>query len=296
MTARISPFSKISPAWATVLFSCLVFGLPLLLLAAYSLGLVQILNGDPGPSLAGWQEFFASPYLGLYMRSLRVALFTAIVCTLFAYPVAYYLAAQPEERAQKLLILILLPFVTSFLLRVLSWRVILSDFGVIQSFAASLGLWPADEPMMALLYNYFAVTIILVYAWLPLAVLPIYASLSLTDVRLVEAAVDHGANRWTAFFTVTLPTSAPGVAAAFILVFVPVNGEYVAPILVGGANGVLFGNSVANMFGEGFDWSFAAVLASFLFLSVISLLAIIAFALWIVPKWRQRPVPGMVTA
>lgn len=277
---------RIHPAYATIAFSGLVFGLPLLLLVAYSFGLVQILRGDPGPSTDVWADFLTSPYLP-HLRSLRVALITAVLCVMIGYPVAYYLASLPAQRAEKLLALILLPFVTSFLLRVLAWRAILTDGGVLHWGAATMGVWPVDLPMTGMLFSATAVTIILVYAWLPMAVLPIYASLMLTDARLVEAAMDQGASRMTAFFTVTLPASLPGLVAAFVLVFVPVNGEYVVPMLVGGNNGMLFGNAVANMFGAGFDWSLGAVLASFLFGAVVGLLCFVALTIAAV-RWIRR--------
>jgi spermidine/putrescine transport system permease protein len=172
-----------------------------------------------------------------------------------------------------LLFILIAPFLTSYLLRVLAWKVILGNNGVLNSFLYWAHLRAHDHPLSQLLYSRFAVMLVLAYIWIPFVALPIFVSLESLDRRLLEAATDLGASRWQSFRRVTLPLSAPGVVAAFLFVFIPTVGEFVTPSLVGGTSGYLYGNQITDLFGTGFpDWRTGSVLAIFL-LAVVAVLA-----------------------
>jgi spermidine/putrescine transport system permease protein len=158
-------------------------------------------------------------------------------------------------------------------------KVILGDQGVINSFAYWTGLRAQDDPIPELLYSQTTVVITLVFVFVPLVALPIFVSLENLDRRLLEAATDLGASRFTAFRRVTLPLSLPGVLAAFVFVFVPTLGEYFTPLLVGGTDGFLFGNSIADLYGASQDWQTGSVLSLFLLFMIAVLMA--AFARFI---------------
>jgi spermidine/putrescine transport system permease protein len=209
---------------------------------------------------------------------------SAIVVVL-AYPLAYYLALSGTPRKYILLLLLIAPFLTSYLLRVLAWKIILGDHGPINSFLTWVGLQP-----LSLIYTRFAVMLVLAYVWLPFVALPIFVSLESLDRRLLEAASDLGASRLQAFRRVTLPLSLPGVFAAFLFVFIPTLGEFVTPSLVGGASGssgYMYGNQIQDLFVAGFpDWETGSVLAVFL-LGIVMVLTV-AFARFLAPRPAAR--------
>src|SRR5919204_480150 len=168
-------------------------------------------------------------------------------------------------------------FLTSYLLRVLAWKVILGNEGVLNSFLVWTGVRSPDHPISQLLYSRFAVMLVLAYVWVPFVALPIFVSLESLDRRLLEAACDLGASRRQAFLRITLPLSLPGVVAAFLFVFIPTVGEFVTPSLVGGTSGYMYGNQISDLFSTGFpDWETGSVLALFLLGVVAALTA--AFA------------------
>jgi spermidine/putrescine transport system permease protein len=173
-----------------------------------------------------------------------------------------------------LLLVVIVPFLTSFLLRVLAWKVILGDHGVVNSLLFSLHVRSADDPISWLLYSQFAVMLVLGYVWIPFVALPIFVSLDNLDRSLLEASSDLGASRLRTFWRVTLPLSAPGMVAAFVFVFVPTIGEFVTPLLVGGPSGYMYGNAVQDLFTKGLDWQNGSVLAMFLLIVVAGLMAI----------------------
>jgi spermidine/putrescine transport system permease protein len=206
-----------------------------------------------------------------------MSLIVSSVVVGLAYPVAYFLALSGTKRKYVLLLVLIAPFLTSYLLRVLAWKVILGSQGVVNSFLSWTGIRSPDHPISQLLYSRFAVMIVLAYVWLPFVALPIFVSLEGLDRRLLEAASDLGASRLQAFRRVTLPLSLPGVAAAFLFVFIPTVGEFVTPSLVGGTSGYMYGNQVVDLFGTGFpDWRTGAVLALFLLAVVGALAAVFA--------------------
>jgi spermidine/putrescine transport system permease protein len=234
--------------------------------------------------LAGWRSVAHDHiYLRLFWKSAQMSLIVSAIIVVLAYPLAYYLALSGTKRKYILLLLLIAPFLTSYLLRVLAWKVILGGQGVINTFLFWTGLRSPDHPISQLLYSRFAVMLVLAYIWLPFVALPIFVSLESLDRRLLEAATDLGASRLQAFRRVTLPLSLPGIMAAFLFVFIPTLGEFVTPSLVGGANGYMYGNQIVDLFGTGFpDWETGSVLAIFLF-GVVTVLTVV-FARFLQPR------------
>src|SRR4051794_26819741 len=260
------------------------FLVPIAIVAAYSFNVYSI---DPGPhafTLTAWHDFLHSAvYLKLFWKSVKMSLTVSAIIVLLAYPLAYYLALSGTKRKYVLLLLLIAPFLTSYLLRVLAWKVILGNQGVINSFLVWTGLREPDHPISQLLYSRFAVMLVLGYIWLPFVALPIFVSLESLDQRLLEAASDLGASRLQAFRRITLPLSLPGVIAAFLFVFIPTLGEFVTPSLVGGTSGYMYGNQIVDLFGTGFpDWETGSVLAIFL-LGVVAALTVV-FARFLQPR------------
>ena len=262
---------------APLLWLVLFFILPVIFIAMYSIGGIHILPTDPRViSFDAWHRFLLghSVYMSLFWKSIRVSLTVSIAVVLLSYPIGYFLALCVKKRKYVLLLVIIAPFLTSYLLRVLAWKVILGDTGVINSALFALHLRSPDNPVSWLIYSQFAVMLVLAYVWIPFVALPIFVSLDGLDMSLLEAAGDLGASRFRTFLRVTLPLSAPGVAAAFIFVFVPTIGEFVTPQLVGGTRGYLFGNEVQEQFTRALDWQTGSVLAFFLLVVVGILMAL----------------------
>ncbi len=260
-------------AWLIVFFL-----VPIAIVAAYSFDVYSLDPGPHGFTLDAWRAFVhSSVYLALFWKSVKMSLTVSAIIVLLAYPLAYYLALSGTKRKYILLLLLIAPFLTSYLLRVLAWKVILGNQGVINSFLVWTGLRSPDHPISQLLYSRFAVMLVLGYVWLPFVALPIFVSLESLDRRLLEAASDLGASRLQAFRKVTLPLSLPGVAAAFLFVFIPTLGEFVTPSLVGGASGYMYGNQIVDLFGTGFpDWETGSVLSIFLLVVVATLTVVFA--------------------
>jgi putrescine transport system permease protein len=256
----------LAPAWAWLLA---FVAAPCLLLLGIALA-----EGDDGippfrpPIGTGgrWQGSFAAfaslaedfSYLDAFGRSALVAGVTAGLCLLLAYPMALGIAAARPAWRVPLLLLVLLPFWTGFLVRIGAWIGLLRDAGWLNGVLLALGL--TDAPLR-LLYSDAAMYLGMVHGYLPFAVLPLYAALSKLDPALAEAAADLGAGRLTVFRTITLPLSLPGAAAAFLLVFIPAAGEYVIPELLGPPEAQLVGRVLWGEFFQNRDWPLAAALA-----------------------------------
>ncbi|MEX0984399.1 MAG: ABC transporter permease [Actinomycetota bacterium] len=250
------------------------FIMPVAFIAVYSVGGIHLFPTDGEFSFEDWDRFLTggSIYLSLFWKSVRMSLTVSVIVVLLAYPIGYFLALCTRTRKYILLLLIIVPFLTSYLLRVLAWKVILGETGVINSFLVWSGI--REAPIEWLLYSQFAVMLVLAYVWIPFVALPIFVSLDGLDRSLLEAAGDLGAGRWRTFARVTLPLSVPGVMAAFVFVFIPTIGEFVTPLLVGGPSGYMYGNAVNHLFTRGLDWQSGSVLAMFLLVVVAGLMAI----------------------
>jgi spermidine/putrescine transport system permease protein len=252
------------------------FVLPVLLMAAFSFR--PDMRGDLLQLWTPTLDQYASvanttSYWRLLGISALTALGIALAAVLLAYPLAYFLALRAGPRAGFYLILLLVPFWTSFLLRVMAWKIMLGSDGVMNSFLIYIGL--IKEPLTALIYNRTAVVLTLIYVWIPFAALPILAALQRIDTVLFEAAADLGARPYHQFMRITLPLSLPGVFAAFFMVFIPTIGEYATPLLVGGSRGFLYGNIIQDFFTKAVNWPLGSAL-SMIMLGATLILVILA--------------------
>lgn len=205
-------------------------------------------------------------YVLTYLNSLKISSISTILCLLIGYPMAYAIVRSSHTTKHILLMLIILPFWTSFLLRVYAWMGLLADQGTINGLLISLGI--IDEPMR-MLYTEFAVYVGIVYTYVPFMILPLYANMEKLDWTLLEAAADLGARPMATFFTVTLPMTAPGILAGSLLVFIPATGEYVIPDLLGGGNVLMIGRILYNEFNANIDWPVASAVAIALLLLLV---------------------------
>ncbi|MCH2357124.1 MAG: ABC transporter permease subunit [Pseudomonadales bacterium] len=201
-----------------------------------------------------------------YLRSIKIASISTVLCLLLGYPMAYYIAQSPPTRRNILLMLIILPFWTSFLLRVYAWMGILSTNGIINSALLWIGI--IDEPLQ-MLYTNFAVYIGIVYTYLPFMILPLYANLERLDLDLHDAAADLGAKPLQVFWDIILPISLPGIVAGSLLVFIPAMGEFVIPSLLGGLDSLMIGRTLYDEFFVNRDWPLASAVATILLLILV---------------------------
>ena len=206
-------------------------------------------------------------YVEAYLRSLAYAFCTAVLCLILGYPFAYAIARSSPAVRPALLMMVMLPFWTSFLLRVYAWKGILADQGVLNRLLMALGL--LDEPVQ-MLYTNISMLVGMTYVYLPFMVLPLYATLSKLDLRLLEAAYDLGASPFKAFWLVTVPLSKAGIVAGFMLVFIPAVGEFVIPSLLGGPENIMVGRVVWDEMFTSNNWPRASALA----VSMIALIVI----------------------
>jgi len=218
-------------------------------------------------------------YRNAYLSSIRVAFVSTIFALLIGYPIAYYIARAPEPKRSILLLMVILPFWTSFLLRVYAWMGFLRSNGVINNTLISLGI--IDSPIQ-MMQTDFAVYIGIVYTYLPFMILPLYANLTKLDGALLEAASDLGASPTVTFFTVTLPLSLPGIVAGSMLVFIPAIGEYVIPALLGGPNTLMIGRVLWDEFFSSRDWPVAAAVA------IVMLVLVVAPIMWLQSVQNRR--------
>ncbi|MBS0251913.1 MAG: ABC transporter permease subunit [Proteobacteria bacterium] len=210
---------------------------------------------------------FSDPlYINSYLSSLKIAFFSTILTLLVAYPMAYGMARAPKSWQPTLMMLVILPFWTSFLIRIYAWIAILKPEGFLSLFLIKLGL--ISEPLQ-IMNTTTAVYIGIVYSYLPFMILPLYASLEKINPSLLEAAQDLGSQPWRAFWQVTFPLSMPGVFAGCLLVFIPAVGEFVIPDLLGGSDTLMIGKTLWTEFFNNRDWPLASAVAVLLLLVLI---------------------------
>ncbi len=253
-----------------------VMCVPVGMLIAYSFWTQNYLEIDTTFTLANYVSVLSKKiYPIILWRSIVISLSVTVATIVMAYPIAYFIAFRVRRHKMIWLILITVPFWTSYLLRVFAWKVILGYNGVINSALIWLGV--IDAPLEFLLYNPIAVVITLAHAWAPVAILPIFVSLEKIDRSLLEAATDLGHTSFERFFRVTLPLTVPGIVAAFLLVFIPTVGDYVTPQLVGGPDGMMIGNLMYTLFFRVNNWPMGSAL------SIITIVTITAVGVTI---WR----------
>lgn len=250
---------------ATVYVGFLVAA-PLVILIAYSLWTQTYVSVDRTVTWANYIEAFTDPLVRhLMFRSILIAGAVTLVTVALAYPIAYFIALRAERKTLWLL-LITIPFWSSYLLRVFAWKLILGFNGVLNS--ALIGIDLIDEPLTFLLYNEFAVVLTLAHAWAPFAILPIFVSLQKIEPSLLEAATDLGTTTFERFRRITLPLTIPGIVAACLIIFIPTVGDYVTPSLVGGSDGKMIANLIQVQFGAANNWPLGATLSLLAMLSV----------------------------
>ncbi|WP_428684004.1 ABC transporter permease subunit [Reyranella sp.] len=251
------------------------FLLPCLLVLAISLGTYapdSVPPVDLGLSFKSFALLFSDDlYLAAWLSSLRIAATSTLVALLLGYPMAYAIARAAPNRRPLLLMLVVLPFWTSFLIRIYAWMGLLADNGLIEQFLRWTGL--ASNPG-TILGTEWAVHLGIVYAYLPFMVLPLYATLEKLDDSLLEAAADLGARPFATFLTVTLPLSLPGIVAGCLLVFIPAVGEFVIPDLLGGTETLMIGKVLWDEFFTNGDWPLASAVAVCLLVLLVGPIAL----------------------
>lgn len=251
----------------------LFFAIPLVLVLVYSFAS----RSSTGRTLLedwnveSYRRLFSDLVLGISARSLILAVVTTLLCLIVSYPFAYYIATRSPRIRNVLLVLVMIPFWSNFLVRTYAWRVILGSDGLVSQISQAFG---GDE--IRVLFTIWAVLIGLVYGYLPFMVLPLYAAIERLDWSLVEAARDLYASGFSAFRKVTLPLSMPGVVAGSILVFIPSLGAYVTPAILGGARETLLGDYIVSQFLTARNWPFGSAL-SFAVMFVMLLATIFYF-------------------
>ncbi|MBV6395680.1 MAG: Spermidine/putrescine transport system permease protein PotB [Anaerolineales bacterium] len=278
-------FGLISPG---ALWILLFFNLPLLIMLFISFAERGRTGGIASPvvyTLENYKQFFnacvsqyAGPqcdpflYLGIFGSSVRIAFVVTFFCILAGYPLAYFMARQKPLWRDTLMLLVIIPFWTNFLVRTYALKTVMSGEGLINTILMNLGLISAPLEMM---FNEFGVIVGLVYGYLPFAVLPMYTSVEKFDHSLMEAAADLGAPPSRAFWRVMLPMTMPGVIAALVLVFVPVVGAFITPDIMGGGKVEMIGTLINRQFGVARNWPFGSAMS--LILMVLVLLGVIYY-------------------
>ena len=268
-----------TPALAILIFAA---SGPLLIVLIYSFltpgdygGVVWKFSGDAWFSVVAERDFFdetlsfSDAHWSIFWRSVKLSLMTTFVAFLVGFPTAYFIATRPKATRDIWMLLIIIPFWTNLLIRTFAVMEIIRNEGVVNSLLIALGV--IDEPIQ-LLFTEFAITLGMFYVYLPLMVLPIYASMERLDFSLVEAAYDLYASRWRVLKRVIFPLVKPGVIAGSILVFVPSLGAYVTPRVLGGGKQLMLGNLIELQFGQGRNWPLGAALA-------LALMALVMVAL-----------------
>jgi len=268
---RTNLFVFLFPATAWLL---LFFIVPLLIVLLYSF----LERGTYGGitwefTLRNYQRVTSGLYLGVVWRSIWLALITTVACLLIGYPLAFFIATSSSRWRNALLLLVIIPFWTNFLVRTYAWIVLLRTEGVFNVALQSTQL--IDEPL-TLLFTPFAVTVGLIYGYLPFMILPLYATMERFNFSLVEAAQDLGANDLRTFFRIVFPLTMRGVIAGSLLVFIPAVGAFVTPDILGGAKMLMVGNLIQNQFLKARNWPFGSAL-SMLLMAVVLVPVLIYF-------------------
>ena len=257
------------------LFMLLFFIIPVGIFVIYSFwkvrnyDIVQIWN------INNYIRVFTSPvYLKLIIRSIAIGFGTALLSVIFVFPLAYTMVFKFVKYRDLILFILAISLFSNYLVRIYSWRSLLSASGLVSWIMISLGL--ASEPHYYLLYSPWAVILVLMNVYIPYATLPIYSALLGIEKEIIEAASDLGAHPWRVFRKITLPLSMPGVTVAFLFIFLLATGDFVTPELVGGKDGMMIGSAVATQFGVVMNWPLGAALVVSTVLVFVALVALLA--------------------
>lgn len=268
----------LSPITLFLLFTVIT---PLAIVLTISFWTQNYLDFDRTFTFDNYRYIFDRPViLGVLIRSIAVSAIVTVLVIVISFPTAYYIAFSVKRNKMIWLVLITLPFWTSYLFRIFAWKLILGYNGIINSGLMTMGL--IEQPLEFMLYNVNAIVITLTHAWAAFAILPIYVSLEKIDKTLLEAAADLGEGPVMTFLRVTLPLSLPGVIAAALFVFIPTVGDYVTPKLVGGTTGMI-GPVIETMFGRSMNWPVGAALST---TSLLSICAIVVLGVWLASMAR----------
>jgi spermidine/putrescine transport system permease protein len=240
--------------WLVVFFVC-----PLMAVVLYSFWRVADYQIVADFTLRNYQRIGGPLYVGVLLRTVKLSLLVTGISLIVGYPVAYFLARKVKRLKLTLLLLVILPLWTSYLVRTYAWMLILGTQGAANQIMMGLGL--IDQPATWLLYSDFAVTIALVHIYMPYLILPLYVVLEKIDPSLLEAAWDLGGGRVRTFLHVILPLSLPGIASGCLFVFIPSIGAFVTPELLGGTRSIMIGSIIAQQFGVAFEYPFGSALA-----------------------------------
>ena len=258
----------LAPAMA--IFLCLYVA-PLLLMFVYSFWSVEHFRMVPKWTLDNYVFFLSNPaYLRVFLRTVITAAVTTALALLISYPLAYYVSKVATKAKLFLVLFIIIPFWTSFVIRAYAWATILGARGLVNGLLIGVGV--IDEPLQQILYSPVSVVIGLLCIYLPFMTLTIYASLERLDDRLLEAAHDLYAGQFRVFWKVTLPLSMPGIVAGVIFVFIPILGEYVVPKLLGGVSGYFITNILVNLFGQSGQWGQGSAIAFVMMAFIVAVL------------------------
>jgi spermidine/putrescine transport system permease protein len=221
-------------------------------------------------SLQGYKDILNPNYVAVFLRTIFISLISSVVSIILAIPVAYYIAFSRWKNI--LLLLVIVPFWTNSLIRIYAWIFILGNNGLVNQFLIKMGF---TESYVQFIYNNFAVVLVLVYTYLPFAILPLYSAIERLEKNIFEAAMDLGCSKKQVFFRVLLPNIRQGIISAFVFVFIPAIGTYAVPELVGGKNSRLIGNEIARLLTTARNWPAAAAISSVLL--AITIIAVIVF-------------------
>ena len=281
-----------------IVYLLLFFAIPALIMVLASFrtpgdfgGLAPLIDesGRPDLNVDSYVRFFTeSVYAQIFVKSFGYALLTTLICLAVAYPLATLIARSPKKHRDLLLLLVILPFWSNFLIRVYAWMIVLGPQAALARTINGLLAWFGAGPV-SLLFSGFAVLVCLVYVHLPFMVLPLYANLEKHDQALLDAAQDLGANAWQRFWRITFPLSLPGVYAGAALVFIPALGIFAIPDILGGPDDSLIGNVIKQQFLETRDWPFGSVLSIVL---TVAALALAGLAAWVGARSTRREASG----
>jgi len=277
-----------------ILYLIVFFAIPSLIMVLASFrtpgefgGLAPLIEeGKLDLNVESYARFFSeSVYAQIFLKSFWYALATTLFCLLLAYPLASLIARSSKRYRDLLLLLVILPFWSNFLIRVYAWMIILGPNAALARTVNGVLAWFGHEPV-PLLFSAFAVLVCLVYVHLPFMVLPLYANLEKHDQALLDAAQDLGANAWQRFWRITFPLSLPGVFAGAALVFIPAFGIFAIPDILGGPDDSLIGNVIKQQFLETRDWPFGGVLSIVL---TVTALVLAGLAAWVARRNLGTP-------
>lgn len=255
-----------------IVFTVVFVALPLCYIVVLSFLQKDVLWGVTNEfTLGNYQKMLDSVYLKTFGDSLKLAFSTTLITMLMGYPFGYFMGRLLPRRRKLVMLLVVVPFWTNALVRIYGWIILLRSSGIVNKFLMFTGL--ADEPLK-ILYTYGAVLVGMVYSLLPFMILPVYASVEKMDWSLVEAARDLGASRFTAFATVTLKLTLPGLLSGFVMVFVPSIGLFFISDLLGGGKIMLVGNLIKNQLLQARDWPFGAALSVVMMAMTITIIAL----------------------